>query len=159
MKIWKQFEENEITHSAAHHLMAVKEIRDRQGYARVSDVARDLGITTGSASTNLKGLKVRGLIDEDPNRFLVLTAEGERLVAGVFERRRVMFSLLSQIIGVPGEQAEIDACKVEHLLSEETLEAMKRYVVSQGGTFDVLPAGLHRHVAERVMDSDETGPN
>src|SRR5690606_7934311 len=74
--VWKQFEENKITHSAAHHLLAVKELRETRGYARVTDVARYLNITTGSASTNLKNLKSKGLIREDDNRFLDLSDEG-----------------------------------------------------------------------------------
>lgn len=129
MEIWKQFEENELTHSAAHHLMAIKEIRDVQGYARVSDVARHLGITTGSASANIKGLKARGLVDMDPNKFLVMTAAGETLVAGVLDRRAVLFRLLHELVGVGGEQAEIDACKTEHLLSDESLMKLKEFLI------------------------------
>lgn len=128
MEIWKLFEENKLTHSAAHHLMAIKEIRDAQGYARVSDVARHLGITTGSASANIKGLKARGLVDMDPNKFLVMTNEGEQLVAGVLDRRTVLFRLLHDVVGVGSEQAEIDACKSEHLLSDESLQKLKQFI-------------------------------
>ena len=39
MDVWKQFEENNITHSAAHHLLAIRELRTTRGYARVTDVA------------------------------------------------------------------------------------------------------------------------
>ena len=60
MDVWKQFEENGITHSAAHHLLAVMDLRKDRGYARVTDVAKYLNITTGSASTNLKNLKQKG---------------------------------------------------------------------------------------------------
>lgn len=128
MEIWKLFEENKLTHSAAHHLMAIKEIRNAQGYARVSDVARHLGITTGSASANIKGLKSRGLVDMDPNKFLVMTTEGEQLVAGVLDRRAVLFRLLHDVVGVGSEQAEIDACKSEHLLSDESLQKLKQFI-------------------------------
>ena len=133
MEIWKLFEENKLTHSAAHHLMAIKEIRDAQGYARVSDVARHLGITTGSASANIKGLKARGLVDMDPNKFLEMTTEGEQLVAGVLDRRAVLFRLLHEVVGVGSEQAEIDACKSEHLLSDESLQKLKQFVSKVSG--------------------------
>jgi Mn-dependent DtxR family transcriptional regulator len=128
MEIWKLFEENRLTHSAAHHLMAIKEIRDSQGYVRVSDVARHLGITTGSASANIKGLKARGLVNMDPNKFLVMTVEGDKLVSGVLDRRAVIFELLHRVVGVDDEQAEIDACKTEHLLSDESLQKLKLYL-------------------------------
>ena len=50
-QVWKNFEDNELTHSAAHHLMAVHELRQEYGYARVSDIAKHLRITKGSVST------------------------------------------------------------------------------------------------------------
>ena len=49
MEVWKEFEQNEITHSIAHHLMAVDDLLVKQGYSRVTDVARYLNITKGSA--------------------------------------------------------------------------------------------------------------
>ena len=51
--VWKQFEENNITHSAAHHLLAIFDLKKERGYARVSDVARRLnmpGVSLGAAS-------------------------------------------------------------------------------------------------------------
>ena len=58
--VWKSYDANELTHSAAHHLMAVHELRTRHGYARVSDVAKYLKITKGSVSSAMKHLKERG---------------------------------------------------------------------------------------------------
>jgi DtxR family transcriptional regulator, Mn-dependent transcriptional regulator len=120
MDIWKQFEENNITHSAAHHLLAIKALREERGYARVTDVARHLNITVGSASTNLKGLKNKKLIIEDDNRFLQLSDEGERLAVAVIARKKVFKAFLIKVLKVDETQAEVDACKTEHLLSAET---------------------------------------
>ena len=129
-EIWKQFEENKITHSAAHHLLAVLELRDKRGYARVTDVAKHLGITTGSASTNLKGLKAKGLLIEDDNRFLTLSEEGEALARAVVARKKVFERFLLEVLKVSPEQAEVDACKTEHLLSAETAKKMEKYLDS-----------------------------
>jgi len=76
METWKAFEQNPITHSAAHHLVTIAELLEEYGYARVSDVARSLHITRGSASITLKNLKARGLVTEDDRRFLGLSDEG-----------------------------------------------------------------------------------
>ena len=56
VETWKEFDHNEISHSAAHHLMAVDDLIRKFGYARVSDVARMLNITRGSVSITLKSL-------------------------------------------------------------------------------------------------------
>jgi Mn-dependent DtxR family transcriptional regulator len=128
MDIWKQFEENGLTHSAAHHLLAIRELRALRGYARVTDVARHLNITTGSASTNLKNLKGKNLVVEDENRFICLTKEGEALVEAVVTRKKVLLKFLIEVLKVSPEQAEIDSCKTEHLISAETTVKLQKFV-------------------------------
>lgn len=130
MEVWKQFEENNITHSAAHHLLAVMELKEKRGYARVTDVAKHLNITTGSASTNLKSLKGKGLVVEDDNRFLTLSPEGESVARAVVSRKKVLEEFLTDVLKVSKEQAEIDACKTEHLISSETTRKLQEFIQS-----------------------------
>lgn len=124
MEVWKEFGENVITHSAAHHLLTILELTGSRGYARVTDVARHLGITTGSVSTNLKALKQRGLVVEDENKFLSLSPAGTAMAQEILNQRIILKSFFVNVLGVTEEQAEIDACKTEHLLSEETTSKM-----------------------------------
>lgn len=126
--VWKAFEENEITHSVAHHLAAIRELKDRYGYARVSDVARYLDITRGSASLTLKALRQKGFVQEDENKFLRLSERGERLVDLVLAKRAIVRKFLKDVLQVESHQSEVDACKVEHLLSEETSEKLLNFV-------------------------------
>jgi Mn-dependent DtxR family transcriptional regulator len=126
--VWKQFEENDITHSAAHHLLAIMDLRAKRGYARVTDVAKELNITTGSASTNLKSLKQKGLIVEDDNKFLVLSPEGERLAKAIVVRNELVKEFFEKVLRVTPEQAEIDACKIEHLVSAETTAKLEKFL-------------------------------
>jgi len=120
MQVWKEFDDNEVTHSMAHYLMAIQDLRKRQGYARVTDVARELEITPGSASVSLKALKNKGYVSEDHNRFLGLTEEGERIAHEVHVANRTFIHFFHEILGVTEEQAHIDSCKIEHLVSSET---------------------------------------
>ena len=130
MDIWKKFEENNITHSAAHHLLAILELREKRGYARVTDVARELNITTGSASINLKSLKAKNLIIEDDNKFLALSEEGEAVAKAVLMRKTLLYNFLANILKVKPEQAEIDSCKTEHLISAETAKKLQEFLES-----------------------------
>lgn len=127
MDVWKEFNENVVTHSAAHHLLTIMELTEARGYARVTDVAKSLNITTGSASTNLKGLKQKGLVVEDDNRFISLSQEGQKLAEAILSRRNILLNFFTEILGVHPEQAEIDACKTEHLLSKETTAKMANF--------------------------------
>ncbi len=134
MDTWKEFEQNVITHSAAHHLMAIDDLVSRLGYARVSDIARRLHITRGSVSISLKPMKEAGLVLQDENRHLRLSEQGQRLVDAVKNKRVLVQRLLSELLGADEQQAEIDACKMEHLISNQTagrLVAFFRFVDSQ----------------------------
>jgi len=125
---WKEFDQNIISHSAAHHLMAVDDLVSRLGYARVSDVARQLGITRGSVSISLRPLKKAGLVEQDENRHLRLSEHGQVLVAAIKTKRHLMQRLLAQVLGVDPQQAEIDACKLEHLVSNETARQLLSFL-------------------------------
>jgi len=143
---WKEFEQNIITHSAAHHLMAIDDLVSRLGYARVSDIARRLNITRGSVSISLKPMKEAGLVRQDENRHLRLSDKGQRLVNGVKSKRVLIRLLLAELLGIAEQQAEIDACKMEHLISNETarrLVAFFRHLDSQEQpAHDLLPSWL-----------------
>lgn len=131
--VWKEFSDNIVTHSAAHHLLAILELTDSRGYARVTDVAKHLSITTGSASTNLKSLKQKGFVNEDENKFLSLSQTGRDLAEAILNRRQVLQSFFTEVLGVSEKQAEIDACKTEHLLSMETTKKMANFAKKLGG--------------------------
>ncbi len=126
--VWKHFESNGLTHSGAHHLTAIMELREQRGYARVTDVARHLNITSGSASTNLKTLKGKGYINEDDNRFLELTPKGLELAKAVRERKIILHQFFVEVLNVSAETAEIDACKTEHLISLETAHKLQKFM-------------------------------
>ncbi len=121
MVTWKEFEANELTHSAAHHLLAIYDLGQRYGgWARVSDIARQLSITRGSVSINLRALKKRNLVETDEHRMVKLSPEGLRIVHGVMAKKVAMKAFLRRVLNVPEDLAEVDSCKIEHLLSQLT---------------------------------------
>lgn len=119
-EVWKSYEDNLLTHSAAHYLMTIHELLASQGYARVTDIAKRLNITRGSCSISLKPLKKRGLVVEDANKFLSLSEEGRRMAEIVERNDELLEIFLRDVLGVDPDQAEVDACKIEHLLSIES---------------------------------------
>jgi len=119
-EVWKSFAAQEITHSMAHYLTTLLKLKGERGYARVSDVAKELEVTKGSVSTQMKHLKEKGLVVEDENRFLRLTDEGESTAKEVLQNRQVLIRFIEDVLGIDPLQAETDACKIEHLLSRNT---------------------------------------
>ena len=129
METWKEFEANELTHSAAHHLLAIGELGAQYGgWARVSDIARQLAITRGSVSINLRTLKKRGYIVTDEHRMVKLSTKGLEIVHAVQARKAAFKTFLTDVLGVEEHQAEIDSCKIEHLISDETSERLAAFV-------------------------------
>lgn len=116
--------DNELTHSMAHYLLTIHKLKEEKGYARVTDIAKSLGITKGSVSTALSNLKKRDLIEEDESKFLSLSESGHDEVHNILSVRTLMFYFLRDILGVPEEEAQKDSCLVEHLLSSETREKL-----------------------------------
>lgn len=130
---WREFEKNELTHSMAHYLMAIDSLRQELGYARVTDVADKLEVSRGAASTAIGHLKKRGWVEEDPNRFLLLTDDGAGMANIVEHNFRILSKFFEDVLDVPSEVAHADACKMEHLMSSETgrrLVWLMRYIVS-----------------------------
>ena len=118
-EVWKEFAAHGVSHSVAHYLTTILDLRQRKGYAILKDVADELQVTRGSASVQLKNLKEKGLVAEVDRHHLKLTDDGKREALTVIYNRRVMTCLLHSVLGVDATQAEVDACKVEHLLSRD----------------------------------------
>lgn len=120
IEVWKEFEANELTHSMAHYLTAVRELIAEHGYCRITDVAKKLNIARSSSSIGLRALIDKGFIKEDENKFVFLTTKGEKLAGEIIGKKVVMQRFLEEILLVRPGQAEIDTCKIEHLISSET---------------------------------------
>jgi len=104
----------------AHYLVTLRDLHESQGYARVSDVAKELKVTKGTVSVQMRHLKDKGFVAEDDNRHLTLTDEGENVARQVIYNRSTIIQFLHKVLEIDRNQAEIDACKIEHLLSPET---------------------------------------
>jgi len=125
---WRAFEANEVTHSAAHYLLAIAAFARKGQEPRAADIARELGISRAAASLQLRSLQEHGLVEVDPRQRLHLTRAGADVVARVASKREVVRVFLEEILGVKPQAAALDACKVEHLLSEETGAALIRLI-------------------------------
>ena len=114
--------DNDLTHSMVHYLLAIHKLKESKGYARVTDIALEMGLTKGSVSTALTNLKKRDLVTEDESKFLSLSSNGHEAVHGILSSRTLLYYFLKDIIGVSEEVAHKDSCLMEHLMSSDTRE-------------------------------------
>ena len=114
-----------IYESAEDYLERILILQEKQEGVRSIDIAHDMGFSKPSVSVAMKKLKEAGLISIDKDGFISLTKEGHVIADKVYERHTVLKKLLIEI-GVSPSQAEKDACKIEHVLSEEAFDAIKK---------------------------------
>ena len=95
------------------------------GQVRSIDIANEMNFTKPSVSIAMKNLREKGYITMADNGYITLTERGKKRAESVLERHTILADLLISI-GVNEETAREDACKVEHDLSEESFEAIKR---------------------------------
>ncbi len=93
---------------------------------RSLDVANHLGYSKPSVSRAVGILKTNEYINVDENGHLTLTASGKSIATKIYERHIVLSTLLKKI-GVSDETATEDACRIEHVISDETFEAIKKF--------------------------------
>ena len=115
-----------IRKSAEDYLEAMLMLREERGYIRSIDVAERLGVTKPSVSYAVKRLRENGYISMDPAGMLVLLEPGLRIAERMAERHRLLSELLIAL-GVGEETARADACRIEHDLSDESFEAIRRH--------------------------------
>jgi len=117
----------EIRKSAEDYLEAMLMMQEKHGFIRSIDVAEQLGVTKPSVSYATKRLRENGYISMDPGGLITLTESGMDIARQMYARHKVISRILISL-GVSEKTALEDACKIEHDLSEESFEAIKRYV-------------------------------
>ena len=117
--------------SGEDYLEAILALREERGNVRSIDVAQHLGYSKPSISRAMSILKASGYLTMEKDGHLTLTEEGERVAQSIYERHRLLTQWL-MALGVSPETAEEDACKIEHNISEETFQCMKRHVEQDG---------------------------
>lgn len=112
------------------YLETIYELKDETGNVRAIDVANALGYAKSSVSVALKNLKAKGMLEVLESGQIVLSKEGEALAKYVAQKH----SLLSDFfisIGVSKDVATADACKIEHVISDETILKIKEFLDKQ----------------------------
>lgn len=116
--------DHELTHSMVHYLLTIHKLKEDRGYARVTDIANDLGLTKGSVSTAVSNLKKKELLVEDESKFLSLSEVAHGHVHDILSNRTLLYYFLKDVLGVSDEAAHKDSCLMEHLLSGESREKL-----------------------------------
>lgn len=116
-----------INESAENYLETILILSNKLPVVRSVDVANELDFKKSSVSIAMKNLKSNGHITVTDAGFIYLTESGREIAEKVYERHRFISSWLISL-GVPEDIAKKDACKMEHIISNESYAAIKDYI-------------------------------
>ena len=115
-----------INESAENYLETIYVLSEKLPVVRSVDIANELGFKKSSVSAAMKNLREKEHITVTDAGFIYLTDSGKQIAEMIHERHELLASWLANL-GVPEEIASEDACKLEHVLSKESFEAIKNH--------------------------------
>lgn len=120
---------NFINESSENYLETILILSKKLPVVRSVDIANELDFKKPSVSVAMKNLKEKNHITVSDQGFIYLTETGKEIAEMIYERHLLISSWLTEL-GVPEETAVQDACRIEHVISKESFEAIKNYVNS-----------------------------
>ena len=119
-----------INESAENYLETILILSQKLPVVRSVDIANELGFKKPSVSVAMKHLREKKHISVDGSGFITLTASGREIAEMIYERHQLLSSWLTRL-GVPEKIAVEDACKIEHVISKESFQAIKNHAGTQ----------------------------
>ena len=116
----------QLTQSREDYLETIYELIEENTVARVRDIAAKLNVRKPSVHCAINELKKHGLVEQEPYGYVMLTELGMEEAKKVVKRHNILREFLL-LLGVPSDVAERDACAMEHLLSQETYDAVEKF--------------------------------
>lgn len=116
-----------INESAENYLETILQLSKTLPVVRSVDIANELGFKKSSVSVAMKNLRLKEHITVTDSGFIYLTDSGKAIAEHVFEKHQLLKTWLCSL-GVPEDIAAEDACKMEHVISDESFEAIKKHV-------------------------------
>ncbi|MBU1935949.1 metal-dependent transcriptional regulator [bacterium] len=123
--------ESRLSESLEDYLEAIYLLSRKDEEVRVAEIAEALGFSKPSVSEALTILESKGFVEHEKYRGVRLTPEGEELAKRVYERHKTLSIFLTRILGVPPARAVAEACRIEHTISEDTYDRLRRFVDEQ----------------------------
>ena len=115
-----------VHESAENYLETILILHKRTGAVRSIDIANELEYSKPSVSVAMRHLREEELITVDGSGYITLLPKGQAIAERIFERHELLTSWLVHL-GVPREIASEDACRIEHVISEESFNALKNH--------------------------------
>lgn len=117
-----------IQESGENYLETILILKNKKGSVRSIDVANELDYTKASISRAMSILKRAGLITMEDSGCIHLTESGHQRANQIYERHRLIAEYLRKALQIEADTASADACRIEHVISQESFDRIKEWV-------------------------------
>lgn len=150
-----------LSESLQDYLEAVYLVAQRNGVARIKEIAALVGVGKSSVTGAVQALADRGLVHYEPYQYITLTAEGETAGRGLVRRHRVLKRFLVEVLAVPEAEAEAVGCKMEHAIKGDVLDRFVRFLdfIERRSLQDGSWAAFFRQFCTAASELPEGGPS
>lgn len=118
-----------IQESAEMYLETIISLQNQKGNVRAIDISREMGFSRPTVSIAVHKLEENGYLKIDESGFITLLPPGKEIAEKILERHNILKNIFIRL-GVSEKTAEKDACKIEHVISEETFDCLKKHINS-----------------------------
>ena len=116
-----------LMESGEMYLETILVLKNKYGYVRSIDIAHEMNFSKPSVSRAIALLKDDGYVEHDPHGMIVLTDKGLTIAEKIYDRHRTLTKYLMWL-GVSEDTAQADACKIEHIISDESFERIRAHM-------------------------------
>jgi Mn-dependent DtxR family transcriptional regulator len=117
--------------SGENYLETILVLHNKNNFVRSIDIANELNYTKPSISRAMGILRDNGYISIEQNGNVVLTDTGYAKAAAIYERHQLISKFFQKTLGIPEDLATQDACRIEHVISQETFDEIKKFMENQ----------------------------
>jgi|DewCreStandDraft_4_1066084.scaffolds.fasta_scaffold02536_11 DtxR family Mn-dependent transcriptional regulator len=121
-------QENNLSQSMEDYIEAIHILEKNNKVARVTDVGKELNVKKASVVAALNYLKSINVITHEHYGYITLTRKGKEIAERIYRKHKILYDFLSNTLNVDKARAKVEACAIEHALSEDTIEKLVLFV-------------------------------
>ncbi len=117
-----------LSENLEDYLETILELQKDNTVARVKDIAKNLGVLSGTVTSALRTLSDKGLINYKPYSFITLTGKGEEIAKEVLRRHKVIQGFLQYVLLLDENNADENACRMEHAMDKIAINRLVQFI-------------------------------
>ncbi len=145
--------DDRLSSSLEDYLETIYVIQQRNSVARIKDIASRMAVSPPSVTGAIKSLKKRGLVKHTSYGYVELSEAGKKQAKEIFKIHEALTDFLDKILGMNREEAEAEACKIEHALEPATAKLLAKFI-----QFAIEPTDYCEGCAERFKEWRQKDP-